>query len=749
MQRLCLIWLGALCLARPVYAMSLPELEADLEQALPVLIAEAEVQRSQAVRNQRDAEQGWKFLGGAGLSNDILPTSEDGTTSGTSSVPTSVPGASSVVSAGTSTFQRLTGRVGVRYPLWGSRLTEKLALLAAEAQVDVSTAKKQIAKLDAQFALRRRYINYWGAQRKIELTKAFLDLEAPVEAVLTERKQAGLLLESDRLEFLTAFSLARRNLAKLEAIQEASRMSLNVLTKQDLESFAAEYPKFPIPCLNDQQLARRIVDHPEMQLYRRIVSEKADGLQFAGHRSIESGLSISQDIYRQFPNDENGYNSYVGIDVRMPIDFLDTDRSYRDQASAALTMARLELDLRGRELRAQASQFLNAYRARRENLQFAAKRLLAAEEAVRERRLRAQRLPGDVLEKLQQARLAYYHAASDAIEAEALLLDGRAHVLAVVPEACGPASSEVTGPRVELAVFRGQEGGRAGRMTMGGVARTRGTEPSGDYAVAADGSGKPAGVVKLGTYIWNAGPLLKKADDTDDVWRQFATRGIRRALVSFTATEIDALSERTAQDRLRRFIKSAKSREIRIDLLLGEPTWILPRHRGDLLSVIRKLRSIPFAALNLDLEPNQLDERALGKEYLLKELLATLASVKSISPWPIALSVHPRYLKERIGAVELGKRLADLELDEITLMVYVRNPDRTAEILTPILKAYPEVKFSVAQSIEDTLPREESHFSAGFAELQRRMRRLAKSLPQPNFNGIIVQAWSYFDAMHP
>ncbi|MGH8605330.1 MAG: TolC family protein, partial [Gammaproteobacteria bacterium] len=281
MKRLHLIWLGALCLARPVYALSLPDLEADLEQALPVLIAEAEVQHSQAVRNQRGAEQGWKFLGGAGFSNDILPTSEGVTTSGTSSVPTSVQGASSVVSAGTSNFQRLTGRVGVRYPLLGSRLTEKLALLAAEAQVDVSTAKKQIAKLDAQFALRRCYINYWGAQRKIELTKAFLDLEAPVEAVLSKRKQAGLLLESDRLEFLTAFSLARRNFAKLEAIQEASRMSLNVLTKRDLERFDADYPTFPIPCLNDQQLAARIVDHPEMQLYRRIVSEKADGLQFA------------------------------------------------------------------------------------------------------------------------------------------------------------------------------------------------------------------------------------------------------------------------------------------------------------------------------------------------------------------------------------------------------------------------------------------------------------------------------------
>lgn len=502
-------------------------------------------------------------------------------------------------------------------------------------------------------------------------------------------------------------------------------MSLNVLTKQDLESFAAEFPKLPVPCLNDRQLARAIVDHPEMQLYRRIVSEKADGLQFAGHRSIESGLSISQDIYRQFPNDENGYNTYVGVDVRMPIDFLDTDRSYRDQASAALTKARLELDLRGRELRAQASQFLNSYRARRENLRFAAKRLLAAEEAVRERRLRAQHLPADVLEKLQQARLAYYHAASDAIEAEASLLDGRAHVLAVVPEGCGSAASEVTGPRVDLAVFRGQEADRAGSKPPDG------------------------GLVKLGTYIWNADPLLKKADDADGVWRQFATRGIRRALVSFTATEIDALSERGAQDRLRGFIDSAKSRDIRIDLLLGEPTWILPRHRGDLLSLVRKLRSIPFAALNLDLEPNQLDEQALGKEYLLKELLATLESVKSMSPWPVGLSIHPRYLKERVGAVELGKRLGDLKLDEITLMVYVRNPDRTAEILTPILKAYPEVKFSVAQSIEDTLPREESHYSAGFAEFQRRMRRLAKSLPQPNFNGIIVQAWSYFDAMRP
>jgi len=80
---------------------------------------------------------------------------------------------------------------------------------------------------------------------------------------------------------------------------------------------------------------------------------------------------------------------------------------------------------------------VHSYAASEEDLRFAQLRLAAADEAVRERSLRAQSLPGDVQEQLQRARYGYYQVAMDTVDAEAELLDQQAELLFFSAQPCG------------------------------------------------------------------------------------------------------------------------------------------------------------------------------------------------------------------------------------------------------------------------------------------------------------------------
>ncbi len=190
------------------------------------------------------------------------------------------------------------------------------------------------------------------------------------------------------------------------------------------------------------------------------------------------------------------------------------------------------------------------------------------------------------------------------------------------------------------------------------------------------------------------------------------------------------------------FIARAGEKDIRVELLLGEPLWILPKYRRDLLLIIQKVKDIPFTGLHLDLEPNQLDQTRHGNKYLLTQLLHTLQSVKRISPWPVGLSIHPRYLDPHKNQLCLGCALSNLEIDEVILMIYVANPVRVAQLALPILSRFPEISFSIAQSVEPILSVEESYAMRGRKQFQTRMRELrAAVVPAANFTTIAIQSW--------
>jgi hypothetical protein len=242
-------------------------------------------------------------------------------------------------------------------------------------------------------------------------------------------------------------------------------------------------------------------------------------------------------------------------------------------------------------------------------------------------------------------------------------------------------------------------------------------------------------------YVWDSRLLLNRLHEDLNSWKSFSENEINRILISFNRQQLDELQFTETRSRLREFIGHAAQQDIQVELLLGEPSWILPEHRQDLLEIVRQLGDLPFTGLHLDLEPNQLDAGESGTEALLTQLLATLEAVKTASPWPIGLSIHPRYLDPGKNGVSMWSALRGLDLSEIVLMIYVANPRRVAELAAPILEQCPGLTFSIAQSVEPTLPQVESYARQGRRRFQSKMKELRTEMDQANFLTVVIQSW--------
>lgn len=127
-----------------------------------------------------------------------------------------------------------------------------------------------------------------------------------------------------------------------------------------------------------------------------------------------------------------------------------------------------------------------------------------------------------------------------------------------------------------------------------------------------------------------------------------------------------------------------------MDLLLGDSSWILETGRDNLLKKIRHLSDLNVDGLNLDLEPNQLTDDSKIDEHLLRSLATTLKEAKEVAPWPVSLTIRPRYtlsneflskkhsrrdssskdlLDQELQTYDLGKELETIRLNEVIAMI--------------------------------------------------------------------------------
>lgn len=689
-----LLTCAALAQASP--RVSLQALENELDAAPEVLIAVAQMQESIYMLERQRATRGLKLFGSVGYAD----VSE------------------AVTDSLQRSYRRASVLVGLSYPLLGSRRAEELAVLEAQKTVEQRALDEKLARARSMASLRKQYIDYWAAQQRLTISGAFLGDEADARSWLLERTRAGYLLEADRLEFLSAFDLVRRNVATDHLILDRSRDTLGMLTRNNLTQFEAVPPSLPEVCLDRDQLQADVLDrHPEIDALRRelVLQERYAQLRSPVQANLRLSASRSDDFPRGIPGDSLA----LSFNVNMPLNWRASTRAIASADAAAHRSTQYRLDLRTRELMREVDDALGRYGIAIEQLTFSEQRTAAALESVRERQLRAETLAGDVQEQLQQGRFAYYASAIDLTNAESQLLKAKADVLALSDIRCGD-DSVVPESGYDWNVLRGA------RSTQTGLLEVASAHPQ-----------LPLSAATRGVYVWDSEPVIASPQST----QHFVDRGFDRVLLSLNGRQIKRLKSRFVRHELETWLAEARDAGLRVDLLLGEPTWMLPAHRQELFSVISELRHLPFNGLHLDLEPGMIDESVADQDEARRELFHTLQASIQASPWPVSLSLHFRDLTES-DRYCLGCSLENLQVEDVSLMVYVRNPRRVAEIVEPIRRRFPQLPLSIAQSVERELSSEESHASGDLDQMETRLQDLQAFTESEDMNGLLIQSWA-------
>lgn len=670
---------------------SLSELETLARVAAPLVrLAQAELDVAGHRNDAARAGQGARLFGGGGLN----------------------VAREAVTDTLSRDYRRLNAQLGVRWPLLGSRNAQVRSLREAELAAAQGQQRLRQARSDAVQTVRRAYVRQVRTTQRLQIAQVFLDMRPRATAQLDSRHRSGLMLEAERLKLLGLFDAVQIASNNQLAQQALNLSELSRLTGQHPQVVQTQPMVWPETCRSADTLLASADESPAIalaQLELNTWGQIADTLK---HTGLEASISLAQGLTHDIGG-PNGRNTAVAIDFSMPLQW----RAQRDAALGQIQGERTRLEnllqVRRGEFHALAEQHLAQWQLRQAELAGLVRRLEAAHEAVRVASRRLEAFDGDGYASLLTARHELYQASIQVIDGAERRDLAQLDLLALAPESCGSA------------IPAAQDEGSAVLSTL----------PAG-FAAAAKAAPAPDAV---GWYAWEGQALVERPSRLHAL-----PSGSTRVLISFTAVQLHRLTLPSEKNRLLQLLAKARSLGIRVELLLGEPAWVLPAHRQDLLDLLARLRALPFDGLNLDLERSQLPsaDQPLWDDAVVE----TLQAVRAAVPWPLGLTTHYRELQ----SPDFAQRIAAAGVSELVAMIYVSNPVRAADIARPLLQGPVGLRLAVAQSMESTLPPEESSYSVGKAAALQRWRQLAKSLEgQPGFSGVLIQSLEEFNKARP
>lgn len=246
---------------------------------------------------------------------------------------------------------------------------------------------------------------------------------------------------------------------------------------------------------------------------------------------------------------------------------------------------------------------------------------------------------------------------------------------------------------------------------------------------------------KLAVYIWDSHEVLDKLQYTTLFWSHaLSALKVKTVLLALDPQQLKEATSSPA--KVEYFLNQAHARGIRVELLLGDSVWAMDKYRDDMVGVIQDMSQFQFDAVHIDVEPVTIWDLPLDKAKF-DSWMRTYKAAADAAPWPVNVDMHHRYFwEDPYVSWGIGQRLLDAGIEHVTIMYYNSNPVTVSAVLKPIMKGYPKINFSVAQSVEHHLPANLSHFTKNpdqmnelFAELNGYFK------DEPNYSGIVLQEW--------
>lgn len=684
---LALLWVGSTCQAG---VLSLSELLDYVDTAPAVRVVEAELSALNALKQQREAEAGWQWFASAGTGRYRELITED-------------------------LRDDYYGRnlaLGLRYPLLGSLHRQLAAVSVVESEQQQQQARRYLYRAQQRLALRSAYADWWRAQQEQLWCAKHVDRAQRSRSQLAERLRGGWLLASEARLLDSRWQSVQRRCSGIDVVLDETRFNLQTLSGQLVETrhqAAAEMLSAKAQPLS--AWLGYLETHPRLQERREQLRLAEQNRQSPWYAGIDSSFSVSQSYEDRSGGAKPGNGLVASISLSTPLDPLSYGRARSDQSEARhqAAMAQLEAD---REQLVQAlGQALRAHRQAADALPEARQRLEVAALAVREQALR---LEGNV----DQAYLGTMTAELEHGYSE-LRLVAAWHELWLQQAA------------LQLFLDNGEHQSLLGPVQLGWQ----------EIQIAA--GPVPAARLKnwrRGTYVWDSSRLLDGRSRASELG-SLRQAGMQRIYLGISAEQLAAPELLRAQ--LQTTLGEARALGLEVVLLLGDPHWMLPTGRQALIDLLASLNSLPFSALHLDLEVEQLGWPV--PEARLRDWLDTLAEVRRVSSWPLEISSHHRWFAApRPGEPCVPCRLDQRGIRQVSLMIYTRNPERSAELAEGIARRWPGLSFRLAQSVEPQLATEETWNGVPRKQLEVQEKSWRQRLQAASISGIDWQDWSNY-----
>lgn len=643
-------------------------------------------------------------------------------------------------------YSKIGVSAGLSFPIFGTWSRQKISALESEIRSIESRYRPRILKLHNITALRKAYVTLWSECEKAAAAKRFLETEEETSKILTEREKNGLILPADKLEFMSAYDFARRDIALSEMRKTQALQIIRLATGRLWEMpQSIEIPDMPA----FDSLKANIAGHPEIAMRKETLRKYESLMHEKRNTEREGSFTIGATAAKDFPG-EIGSGVYASVTVSGPLGTASSgDGKIKKAAEQDLKRAeREELFMRIKvQGEAEESASLASYAVA--DIKAQESRLAALTEAVRERLMRHASLAGDTFEQLQKSRYQYYRGVMDILESEMIFMQTGADLLAYAyPEGPSSEPAERIRPIADNPL--------RSRMLDPDWLTSHSPVPGGSGPISApqhqqrnDVSANTAPAHKkcpLAVYVWDASPFLAPETRMSSL-SDLRSKGFDHFLISFTAEQIDKFDSYYGMMELKDLLSATERMGIRADLLLGEPTWLYPEERKDLIRIVEKMKKFRFKGIHLDIEPDSLPNSENRRQELLEYLKETVKEVKLASDMKLSLSVHPRYLEGGPDALS-SESLAGLDLEYISVMIYTTDLEKAVRRMRAIMMINPSQHFCLAQSVERVLSPAESYFLSGEELYREKMDIMGRELSaNRGFSGLIIQAWEDLGGM--
>ena len=680
------LWLLLVSLGTQATPLPLTDLLTALAQSPYARSQDAQQQLLLEQYQQRQQEGGWQWFSAAALGkqNELVQEGND---------------------YGRDSYENLTVAIGLRHPLLGTLKRHRETQATAERELARHSLESQLRLAEQRLALRTAYADWWRASRESAVCTELVNVASDAQQKLAQRQRQGWLLNSEARLQIDQWHVLKRRCQRAERLQTQTRELVALLSGRAVAAhMQAEADPVFIKAKPFSAWQTALKVHPQ---YRQQQGELAFAERFANaawYEAIDANFAISQNLETRPGASQHGDGLVASLNVSSPFDVMGYGASRRSEKQARMHKAQAELEIIYQQLQVGLGQVLSAYQLAMDELITAHDELSAAELVNRERKLRANA-------ELEQSWLGVW-------EAELAWQKARLHLVEVWHNAW---RSEAA-----LRVYTEMDASLAPLL---GSEQLHWSQPI-----------QAQRTWRQGVYVWDSERLLDTKTRMQELQR-LQRANMQRIYLGVSAKQLSDLAH--LKNALRQTLKEAEGQSLEVALLLGDPAWIKSSNRHELLALVTKLRDLPFHALHLDLEVEQLGW-PVPPEHV-NGWLETLSAIKAVSPWPLELSSHHRWFGQMSSDYPcVPCQLPEIGVRQVSLMIYTKNSERSGELAEDIARRWPALTFRLAQSVEPQLNRDETWHGTGMQHLNAQVKQWQMRLATWGVAGVDWQEWNYY-----